>query len=864
MIKEVAYSGFSVAEPDYSCPDGQLAVASGCIPEDGALRPLSAPSVVFNPESGAAPKFIHSVAGQKNFIYLFEEADVLSVRWKKDGGTASGIICSFDTFLKIDAIGNVLLIFADGGMHYALWRDGSYHYLGDHLAELPLSFGLQPSYKWSDKKTCPTNKLADKEYVNNLAHGLINKFIADNATNDGKFIFPFVVRYALRLFDGSLVMHSAPVPIWCATRPTPRIDAHSSSSGYDIVASAPVFSLDYAVELTASQLSAVVSRWSDIVKSVDIFISRPVYTYDQNVEYEDRFVIGAKDWDSADYSGYCSAVCKKDGVYGIYRHSDLITGTSPIGTPDLIDDNTYFTINTPGRWRKARLEMFSAAQFYLLRSIPVTELKTERTVIDIPKDYLQSLTSREVMTDDYLSHESLAPTLSYVYNERLNLAGIARKPFDGFRASCLTPRHDAERYVTFYVSVDDGSGQQLWLKSDESQAYMSFDYFYYPSTAAKRVVIEERDGTSSAVTRRSYALRPHDFLNGACCYGDDIEPETRSGATAPAVSTNPSIAVPSKIYTSEVNNPFLFPVTGINTVGAGEIRGLCSAARALSQGQFGQFPLYAFSTDGVWALEVGTNGSYTARQPITRDVCINPDGITQLDAAVLFPSDRGIMLISGSQTRCISEPLNSDYPFNVLSLPGFKKLHDMAHVSTDSCLPTVPFSQFLRACRMIYDYVHQHVIVYAPSLSYAYVFSLKSQQWGMMHSDIAASLNAYPEALAVAKDNKVVSFSEPSSADVSVLFATRPLKLGDADILKTVDTVIQRGSFDGAVSTALYGSRDLVNWHLVWSSTNHRLRGFRGSPYKYFRIASVAQLAPGESIQGATVQFTPRLTNQPR
>ena len=166
---------------------------------------------------------------------------------------------------------------------------------------------------------------------------------------------------------------------------------------------------------------------------------------------------------------------------------------------------------------------------------------------------------------------------------------------------------------------------------------------------------------------------------------------------------------------------------------------------------------------------------------------------------------------------------------------------------------------------MIYDYVHQRVIVYAPSITYAYVYSLKTQQWGMIFSRIASHLNSYPDALAVDADNAVLNFSVPKAEAVKCLYTTGPLKLEAANVLKTIDCIIQRGFFcKGNVATVLYGSRDLVNWHLVWSSKDHYLRGFRGSPYKYFRIAGVATLNADENIFGASVQFTPRQNNQPR
>ena len=141
---------------------------------------------------------------------------------------------------------------------------------------------------------------------------------------------------------------------------------------------------------------------------------------------------------------------------------------------------------------------------------------------------------------------------------------------------------------------------------------------------------------------------------------------------------------------------------------------------------------------------------------------------------------------------------------------------------------------------------------------------MKSNQWGMMYSDLAYSIPSYSTALAATNKGKLVDFSidmEPMKG----LLVTRPIKLGMTDVLKTVDAVIQRGFFaNGHVNVALYGSRDLVSWYLIWSSKDHYLRGFRGTPYKYFRMACVTSLINGESLFGASFSFAPRLTNQIR
>lgn len=345
-------------------------------------------------------------------------------------------------------------------------------------------------------------------------------------------------------------------------------------------------------------------------------------------------------------------------------------------------------------------------------------------------------------------------------------------------------------------------------------------------------------------------LKPHDFLNGAYAlldynierkhnYSTDLVPTV---SPAPYGETN-VVDCGSKVYTSEVNNPFFFPVTGINTIGIGKILGIATAAKALSQGQFGQFPLYAFTTDGVWAMEVSSNGTFSAKQPITRDVCINPDGITQIDSAVLFPTDRGIMLISGSQAQCISDVITNDVQFDVLSLSGMDKLHSMIGHDDDSCFPVVPFLDFIASCGMVYDYLHQRIIVFNKAYTYAYVYSLKSKRWGMTFSNIADTINAYPEALAVDTGGNLVDFSTESQERQMGLLVTRPIKLGEADILKTIDTLYQRGVFrNGHVKSALYGSRDLFNWHLVNSSVSHRIVNRRGHPISISELPLYANL----------------------
>jgi hypothetical protein len=203
-------------------------------------------------------------------------------------------------------------------------------------------------------------------------------------------------------------------------------------------------------------------------------------------------------------------------------------------------------------------------------------------------------------------------------------------------------------------------------------------------------------------------------------------------------------------------------------------------------------------------------------------------------------------------------------PFDLSSLKGGDALAEMSDIDSKA-FNLIPFQEFIEGCSMAYDYMHQRIILYNKDYNYAYVFSLESQAWGMMESNIADSLNSYPDAIVVTKDNQLVSLSKEDEAKAKGLMITRALKLDDGDVLKTINTIVQRGDFNrGDVSTILWGSRDLKNWHLVWSSKDHYMRGFRGTPYKYYRIGALTNLGKDESLIGASINHEPKQTNKIR
>lgn len=943
MIKEIKYSEITTVPPDNTCSDGDAALLLNLIPEDGALKPVMPPKLVMALQDKMHITYIHKTTSFRH--YIIHDVANKNLVWTSDGNKFTDLYTLGDIHLhQVNAIGNTLMALTKDGTHYFLWDNVTqgYKYLGTHLPELPITFGLKGEVVKTETFNVDLSEREDVGKDDNVIFGesntkkvtnevlaKVNKFIAEESVAKGRFIFPFFVRYAFRLYDGSLTMHSAPILMQCSTKVAPevllsrlRIKNGDSLDNFDCFVTAALCKLDYQV-LSQSALEEL-EKWKDIVKSVDIFISKPIYTYDQNgtctgienidsnnankvhclltngsskgIEYINKHQAGSREksetiYDTrVDFSKY--QYYQEHNIYHLYAMAYPMTdregGEMKINScrvviPRIKDD-------------KLHEEIKSVAQFYLLNSIRLKDLlevkTTERTELRVKEDYLQSLITREVMSDDYDSHDTLCARYSFNYNARVNICGIKKRLFKGFSTTSMIQYcnghmpfidNDNDRRHQVYAIAKtrawvhiNRNGKEFVLPCPFGEmSELDNTYFlYYPNTNAYKITIDTTYGGGWR-KRYEFPLEKHNFLNGAFFFSDFktmdkyiINKKALQEDTFLRIeeltSKDEIIELPNKIYTSEVNNPFFFPLSGINTIGTGEIKGICSAVKALSEGQFGQFPLYAFTDEGVWALEVSNTGTYIARQPITRDVCRDAKSLTQIDSAVLFTTDRGIMLLQGSQAICISDVLNGDNIVPLTALPKIDKI--LSHIELEEgTLKILPFMEFVKDCRMIYNYEHQRIIVYNKKCKYAYVWSLKSKMWGMMQSNIADNVNSYPDALAVLTNGKLVNFSDVGDAINKNLLISRPIKLDYYDIHKSVDAIIQRGVFrHGHVRSILYASNDLFNWVPVWSSVDHYMRGFRGTPYKYLRIILLTELSKDEGITSCLVQFTPRLNNQPR
>ena len=912
MIKDIRFRGMTSVTSDYDSPDGELALCHDCIFEDGAIRPIASPVEVIRSPFGT-PVYQHKI-GTRTMLILYDK-DAGRLYYSEIGDKQGNGYTIIDTsgedieLIGISSIGNTLLALSPKGMHYILWSgNGSYKYLGTKIPELPISFSLGGGMNLSSERL----DNSEDGHLYSVVSALANKEIA-RITKEGRFIFPFFVRYALRLYDGSTTMPSAPVLMI----PSDGMDLHKDKDGDH-----RAYLYIYACKLImrAFRLADDIENWSDIVRGVDVFVSAPIYYYDQNNfannvfprDEQENYTISSFTNVSGEMKRHIIGRHEVSPTTRSWKHWDsngkLWTGSG--------NDRYWLCISTIHKkaiYETDKVSSFSRAleqvsNFYLLHHVPLSSLSFSRRgqIITLPEGYLSNLTSYETLKDDYQSHDLIIPKIAFPYNARLNLAGVSRRilprqgslymiPETYSDEASLNEKQDVK--IIFRIKGEDNIEHTILghhFKGTFTLDALSYLYCPYPRCSKAYVLIT--DIPSGVMKLLTLEMKQHDFLSGSYAYSelfpslDRIMRAVTSSDLDTLGLTNlsaPEVNMPNKLYTSEVNNPFLFPATGINTVGTGTILGISSATKALSQGQFGQFPLYVFSTDGIWTLEVAKDGTFITKQPVTRDVCTSPKSITQTDTGVLFISDRGVMLISGSESVCISEDI---YSVNKWHRGVGAEARIGVSPSTlphiDRILPDIHgdigegynMTDFLAGAEIIYVYSTHRVVLFNRDDRFKneYVYSIKGKCWATTKRRASAKINSYPEALALSGDYVIDYGQVRYDADDRIYptIITRPIKLDSPDTLKTIRAVILRGvssrDTTRAVesrgkSIALYGSVDLVSWTLVRASRGSKyLRGMSGTPYKYFCIVTTMPSGQDACIESASVEFYPKYANKLR
>lgn len=727
----------------------------------------------------------------------------------------------------------------------------------------------------------------------------------------GYLTTPVLIRYAYRLYDGTTIMPSPPV----LTFPL-EIYPQVYYSKYSYSPQETSLDKDYwiAVFFDAYRIFAEyeapedgndnviqkLEKWEDLIVSVDFFISEPLY----NIDTDKLNVFIATTTNS-------NELHSRDVRIKFNRRDPkkILESVS----------NFYLIKSVPIN----KLHAFNTKE-----SNPTC---TSETAI-LPNDLTNYITL-ETLSESVYDNSKLIIGNAICYNGRFALSDIKRLVCYDYDLTLLSPNFYIESgkdkkindIVTYGIDGTNGLineknfltiGSALgWADADEQtsafffqsasidiyatkqkqDAYLIFEenqaikkenviiprVLCFPDLKIKDLIIYKSPSSSQNLYYYKYGFDKFPLLNAAYIYfppKKTLYPYNEIGELIENFDANNTagsvyFATPNLIKESETNNPFVFKDGNSTTCGNGSIITIQTNTQPLSQGQFGSYPIFAFCTDGIFAISIGSDGTFQSRVPFSRDIIASKKSVAHLTNELVYATKDGIYLLSNGQTiPLLHESVKWDFD------EGKTEIWDNVHSAREtlesnyedsSKIKLYDIRGFLDAVEFAYDEYHNRLIAYNCNRSdLDFIYSFSEQAWSVLEGqNIISSLNAYDRCLLVTSDNKIWNYSSTKETTPENGFLiTRSLKLGYPDVLKTIHAIIQRGTFpENSVRQILFGSRDNQNWFPVWSSKTEYMRGFRGTPYKYFRLAIFAKGLKDEYfISGSTISFAARMTDQIR
>lgn len=886
MQKSLSFNkGITTSPSDLLSDDTELSASRDLIFRNGEMQTLRQAKQL----GGLAHKllYIHKGADYTNAITCDDTYSYLY--W----GTISGDTITEDEgsffvgkVYDISSVGNTLVVATDNGLHYILYKNGEYVSLGTELPkyrftpriyaitnlglggtkcvfdEMVEGVAYLAHYK-DGKFTGCEQKFADstpsgdtvfyhhrakserKEDIQTAIQGHVAARIATVKENNF-FAFPFFVRCAMQLYDGTYTRITVPVACYPTVSrnsyftPVERKgDNETTVFSKCFLYSPYYYHLEYRIEVEG------LDDWKDIVKKFVVFATDDVLPFyidkewqialpDKTSETSFRTLVSEMDFSSAIIPPGMSTPPVEDGKYHF--------NTTSFNARDVIVP-TYKTE------QQIIDELLTKTQFYKLFTVNVDGLKTNEFVRPyIAPGVVSNLTEQEQLpNDDYYGWTTMIPKKLLTYNKRINMLGVKRKPYEGacFFTNATNVNLNKGANLKYYVSISTSKSMIVVSpESDIQELTVADSWFFYPDPNAVEVVVWDESRKRGIKIR----LKAHPFLNGAYAFRHLPLENLMENAdvTTPPTPTSSYEVLDSQIFTSVVNNPFVFQASGDNTVGTGSILGIAANTEPISQGQFGQYPLIVFTTEGIYGLSVNSEGLYSASYPISREVCNNPESITPTGNVVYFTSDKGLMAVSGGSVRCVSPQLSGANP-----------------PYSDA---TVSFLTFVRNAFLAYDYRDSLLFIYNVSYDYAYVYNLLDGTFATISlgsKRIQRAVSNYPDTLLQDAGYIVYSFSKiPVAQDdtnvYSGTFTTRPLKLGSSIQLKTIHQIVHLfNSSGGTLNLHVYASNDCRNWV--------ELHSLHGKPWKYYRFSyTLSNISASDTFAGTVIDFAPRFTNKIR
>jgi len=838
--------------------------------KNGTLHPVTPRKVEYMLKETYNIVFIHQFNDYENWIGI--KTDIIgSSIWNDINRVPIRLFDTKEKIIGVQQIGNTLSLITEETILYMLYVNGTYKFLGEIPEIEPIKwfnygyYNTLTEYERFEDIGLYTQMIDSERYFDD-AKGMFAELRKDMYDkHDGCLFDAHLLVFAFKMYDGTYIKQTSPVLLLGNLFENVNATFESvlhPASGWGFWVDPPYMGFMRMVGINANKIYlefdlSYLEGWEDIISSIDVFIS-PGLGNNSESNFVDSLEQYAHEWDH----GKMVYNLMKDNFNMIqniktagnfYRVDSILLGTKSIYT-----DGSQINLKS----------MFC---------FPKKELLSD----------INSLLQKEELSIDSFSHHTITGNVSYSYNNRLHLAVVKTRLFSGFGINFFTlpDRFLGESYFginyTHELDKDNGSGSEkpvtdlryngikrsqldlynipngilivVYIKtnSGDMPVYSLYEsgltfwvnpFYSYPDSRAKTVrfykiisanefvLIHETNLIQSVVNNFSYSIF-YDIktINNSDLY--QVKPvipnkwENQTIESFVVPEQTPGYIESNKLKVSELNNPFFFPNAQTYLVSNGRILNMASVAIRISEGQFGQFPLYVFTTKGIYSMQVGsgevvyaTESAPTSHEvPIettgnnpTSPVCITPFGI-------LFVSSRGLCIISGQNVELLTAQLR-EKP-KELFLQSNPELYEKLMKYMDNS-----FTEYAKKIEYIlYNPTENEIIIVDRDSEFNFVMNFDSKQYYLSTDKIDLVVeNTFPK-LMVTDGLNVKNYAHSESDDAFVSMVTRPLNFGTTDLKRFERMFLRSILYDPKEAVILnYFSLDEVNFRV--------LKGFRIDP----------------------------------
>lgn len=790
MIKRIEIGGIERQLSVSNMADGSMYGMVGARHLDGNIRPaqgLEALSDVSLSE-GDRLLYVHRYGEYEHYIVWKANMDLCYIT----AGKEKLIEQEVRYITSVVSIGNMLIVVDnDTYIKVWVWQDGRYAIVSE--SKLPY-IGIR-------KRTTKTNSDGSQEqyvaesdvidivpdvslgyysdiigsewptYIKNKnfrmqlteQYGSLISNLREKASAENVFVDSYFVRYGLRMYDGSYLHVSPPIYI--------------KGSGYELRCNSAKYSK--AIDNTAGvwKIFQGCSAKADGYKLYANFVDMDSSLYVNGIVTAIDFFVS-------------------EPIREVYdgRQVDAVSSATKISG----DPNTtaYYEIKFGSMTERKIEDIESFFNYYRVWSVPVDAIPENVVEIDA-KNKLNNIVQMPLLDNQASVHKYVAGT-AYVYNGRLHIGNIREKLFDGYSPRFYTYMKDMESErngnAVMYVYLRDNGGEYI-VKSQSSMLIgILSPYISYPDSRAYKIVVlsKEKDLGSEeySYSKRTFLLKEHPFANESY-YFDGYNTEDMDVDSATYLITKDeyntyiadttvkdTINRQDVLKVSELNNPLVWPNDKTYTVGSGNIVSMAVATKAMSQGQFGQYPLYVFTSEGIYAmLSGGGDVLYSNVAPVNRHIVENAKTVCAIDDAVVFGTRQGLFVMSGGDAVCISGPLD-DHGV-IRNSRGVETIVSALVFGATLTEATTMRELISQGC-VSYDYVNEEILLYKPGNLLCYAYSLKNKMWQSYNRNIRYTVDNYPELCVVTGKGVMKTMNEDGEVVPEFLLVTNGMQLSDS------------------------------------------------------------------------------------